>query len=114
MSLPPARTTSRNFTLAYSPVHRIALVHGIYRRGVHFWLFRYEPTMPMLHFPASAHLGSVLLVARECENVALASWELYEPPRGVKLFAATDPRWVCKRHRQARAEFLALRWYVRP
>ena len=114
MPLPPARYSDRNFTLAYEPSHEIALVHGILRRHEWFWLIGYghQEIHSNCHAPGS--LACALLMARELDAVSLASWNLYEPPVGVKLFTATDPHWVRRRHRRARQDFLRLRWPVRP
>lgn len=114
MQPPPARYSSRNLTLAYAPDQRIALVHGIWRHQEKFWCIRYDETLRTIHRPGAENLAEVLLNARELEGVALASWERYEPPRGVKLFADDDPRWIRRRHRRVRDRFLELRWPVRP
>ena len=115
MPLPPARYSSRNFTLAYEPTREVALVHGIWRRHERFWLIGYgqqKVNSNAIDFDES--LADAMLLARELDGVPLASWELYEPPAGVKLFIATDPRWVRRRHRRARQDFLWLRYPVRP
>jgi len=111
---PPARFSQRNFTLAYSPEHAAALVHGVWRSREHFWIARYDPSKPNLHLSTIDTMSHALLMAREIGNISLASWDLYEPPRGVKLFSDLDPRWVKRRHRRRRLEFLQIRSTVRP
>jgi hypothetical protein len=111
---PPARFSQRNFTLAYSPEDGVALLHGVWRHREHFWIVRYDSSKPNLHLPTFDSLSQALLMAREISNIALACRELFEPARGVKLFSDRDPRWVKRRHRRKRLEFLDIRSSVRP
>ena len=91
----------------------MALVHYVGRRKQGFALVRCESDWKDVHWSGFQGLAEALLMAREREDVPLAAWDLYEPPRGVKLFLPTDPRWVRRRHRVVRKELLSLRWPVR-
>ena len=124
MIKPPPRFSRRAFTLAYvtgvvgdsaanAPVPRLVLVHQVGRRRQSFDLGACDTAWRVHRWRGFDGLTECLLMARECENVPLAAWELYEPPRGVKLYARTDPRWVRRRHRIVREEFMSLRYQVR-
>jgi hypothetical protein len=110
---PPARFSPRQFTLAYTRDGRFGLSHLVGYRVQKFFLLRFESGWRVLHATSYGSLAEALLIAREGAGVPLATWELYEPDRGVKLFLKTDRRWVRKRHRRVRQEFLWLRWPVR-
>ena len=112
--LPPARWYSpRRLTLAYVSDRRIALVHDVRRRKQGFAIVRCVPNWTDVHWSWFPGLAVALLMARERDDVPLAAWEGYEPPHAVKLFLPTDPRWLRRRHRMMRNEFLSLRWPVR-
>ena len=114
-TLPPARWYSpRDVTLAYVGDRRVALVHRVGRQTQWFAVARCGADWKDFRWSGFDGLATCLLMMREREDVPLAAWELYEPPRGVKLYARTDPRWVRRRHRLVREEFMSLRHAVRP
>ena len=109
MPLPPARYTSRTFTLATAPAYEVALVHGNWKRHQRFWTIAYgQRPVSVWNVSCDGSLAGAVLLAKELDGIPLASWDLFEPPPGVKLFSPTDPLWARRRHRRARQALLRL------
>ena len=113
--LPPARFNyARGLTLAYARTRLVAVVHWVGRQRQQFTVVGCRPGWELQRSDTFGSLTHALLIGGETEGIRLADWEMYEPPRGQKLFTEHDPRWLRRRHRVTRQAFIALQCRVRP
>lgn len=121
----PARYSENVFTLAYCIGEReahwsttrlaaVLLLHRVRYRSESHILAGLDPnTSRPVESESFDALPSALLAARERYGIAVASWELYEPPSGMKLFG--KPRTIAeRRHSLARRRMQKIRWTYRP